>query len=214
MKAQARIPTEFHYWGQGTIPQNLTNGFQAVAQWDHNESLILQTHALRGCKRNWVKSWLWWSGWKHSHWLQAGLGSHPLLNVRAATKYQNSFQPPKSVWSHSSRFSGHSRAPTHSPAGSWDGGEPGGGRQDGGVSIKVSPRMEQMEKSDNLEQLLCYSALGALLKAFGNKNTSSQQRLRDLLSCVKSLLTAQWHLKKTDRDVHHKYTLKGITNGN
>lgn len=142
-----------------------------------------------------------------------------LLNVRAAPQYQISFQPPRSAWSHSSRFSDHSRAPIHSPAGSQAAGEPGGGGQVGRLSINVSPKTKQTEKSDNLEQLLCdsawWGAAGTLLKAFENKNTSSLRGLGDSLSCVKSLLTTQWHVKRTDRrDAQHKDILKGVTKGN
>lgn len=62
--------------------------------------------------------------------------------------------------------------------------------------------------------LLCLVG-SSRLKAFENKITSSQQRLGDSLSCVKSLLTTQWHLKKIDRrDAQHKDILKGITKGN
>lgn len=120
-------------------------------------------------------------------------GTSPILflSVGAAIEYQIWLQPPRSVWSHLSRFSAHSRAPIHSPAGSQDAGEPGGGEQVGGLSINVSPKMEQTEKSDNLEQLLHYSACwgagGTLLKAFENKSTSSLQGLGDSLACVKSL---------------------------
>lgn len=111
-------------------------------------------------------------------------------------------------------LSDHSRAPIQSPAGSQDAAE-----QVGELPINVSPKMGQTEKSDNLEQLLFYSAwwgaAGTLLKAFENKNTSSSQRLGDSLSCVKSLLTTQWHLKRTDRrDAQHRDILKGITKGN
>lgn len=47
-------------------------------QWVHNKSLTLHTRAPEDCGINWVKSWLWWSRWQNSHWLQAGLGSYPL----------------------------------------------------------------------------------------------------------------------------------------
>lgn len=159
MKAQARIPTEFHYWKQVTIPQESANGFQPVAVGPQQEPDLAHS-----CTRR------LWNKLGEILAVMKSVAKFPLtsgrsgilpiifLNVRAATEYQISFQPPKSEWSHMSRFSDHSRAPIHSPAGSQDAGEPGGGEQDGELSINVSPKMEQTEKSDNLEQLLCYCA--------------------------------------------------------
>lgn len=130
------------------------------------------------------------------------------LNVRAAAEYQSPLQPPRPVWV---QWPLQSTNPVPSRLTRCC-------EQVGGLPINVSPKMGQTGKSDNLEQLLSYSAwwgaAGTLLKAFENKNTSSLLRLGDSLSCVKSLLTTQWHLKGTDRrDARHRDTLKGITKG-
>ena len=78
---------------------------------------------------------------------RSGISPVPFLDVRAATQYQILFQPPRSVWSHLSGISDPSRAAIHSPVGSQHTGEPSRGEQVGGLSINVSPKMEQKERN-------------------------------------------------------------------
>ncbi|KAJ7398897.1 hypothetical protein BTVI_120614 [Pitangus sulphuratus] len=215
-EGQARIPTE--YQEQGEIALDSAKGFQTTAWGDHDESLT----SCSGRLGNTLGEILVVLKSVAKFPLTSGrsrTSPTTFLDVRAATQYQILFQPPRSVWSHLSRISDHCRAATHSQASPQHAGKPGESEQVEGLSINVSPKMEQTEKSDNLEQLLCYSAWwgagGTLLKAFENKNTSILGGLGDSLSCEKSLLTTQWHQKGIERrDAQHKDILKGVTKGN